>query len=53
MEPIFDIATLESAGSSALSKNEACLTPRIRHLNEDGEYEWKFKSVVANSKFIY
>ena len=35
----FDAAILESIGSQSLSHDNAPTTPRIRHLNEDGEYE--------------
>ena len=35
----FDLETLESLGSSALSRCENPSTPRVRKLNEDGEYE--------------
>lgn len=35
----FDIAVLESIGSHSLDKDGNPTTPRIRHLNEDGEYE--------------
>ena len=36
---ILDLEELESLGSSALSQQEAPTTPRIKQLNEDGEYE--------------
>ena len=35
---VFDAAVLESIGSY-ISQEETPTTPRIRHLNEDGEYE--------------
>lgn len=51
---VFDAAVLESIGSHNLSQEETPTTPRIRHLNEDGEYEWEthdlesWTSIISN-----